>query len=335
MAVPVLTSPAGGASPRRAGRRRRRPSFDRASLVAVFLGLPMAVFAVFVVWPYLQALYISLTDWRGLTVVTEFIGLANFSKLATDKVFLTAWRNSALLVAVVPTLVLGLAFLIAWLLTAGGRGVGQTRGMRGAGFHRAVVYFPAMIPVVVVGLIWARVYDPRTGLANALLNGVGLGGFKDFAWLGNANTALASAVAVICWGLVGFYVVLFIAAIKSLPAETYEAARVDGAGRLRLALSVTLPQMTGVLRTAYLYVGLGAIDSFATMQALFPRMSSPNNVATTLTQYLWTTAFEKGQFGYATAQAVVLAAFSVLYALAVLAVFRLIDGPSEKGLAAS
>ncbi|MDR2382090.1 MAG: ABC transporter permease subunit, partial [Bifidobacteriaceae bacterium] len=117
--------------------------------------------------------------------------------------------------------------------------------------------------------------------------------------------------------------------------ETYEAARVDGAGRFRLAVSVTLPQMTGVLRTSYIYMGLGAIDSFGTMQALFAKMSSPNHAATTLTQYLWATAFEKGQFGYATAQGVFLALFSLLYVGLVFAVFRLINGPEQKGLAAS
>ncbi|MDR2381331.1 MAG: sugar ABC transporter permease, partial [Bifidobacteriaceae bacterium] len=181
----TLDKPVAGG--RRLGRpagRRRRPSFDRVSLVAVFLGLPLALFAIFLVWPYLQAFYIALTNWGGFTPTMDFVGLANFAKLPSDGVFLKALRNSALLAAIVPSLVLGLAFAISWLLTAGGHAVGQTSGMRGSGFHRAVAYFPAMIPVVVVGMIWARVFDPRTGLLNSLLEAVGLDGFKDFAWLG-------------------------------------------------------------------------------------------------------------------------------------------------------
>jgi N-acetylglucosamine transport system permease protein len=324
-----------GGAPARRATRPRRISLNRASLVVVFLGLPLALFAVFLVWPYLQAFYVALTDWRGLAPTMNFIGLDNFAKLGHDRVFLIALRNSAVLAAVVPTLVLGTAFAISWLLTAGGRAVGRAQGMRGSGFHRAIAYFPSMIPVVIVGLIWAQLFDPRRGLLNGLLRAIGLEGFKNFAWLGETETALPAAITVIVWASVGFYVVLFIATIKGLPAETYEAGRIDGAGRLRLAVSVTLPQMLGVLRTGYIWVGLGAIDSFGTMQALFAKASSPNNAATTLTQHLWMTAFDKYQFGYATAQGVVTAGISLLYVGLVFGAFRLIGGAEEKGLTAS
>jgi N-acetylglucosamine transport system permease protein len=333
----VAVRPGGaGLSPAPSGWAARvRARFDRASFLVVFLGLPVALFAVFEVFPYLQAFWIALTDWNGFRSTMAFKGLDNFAKLWHDDVFLIALRNSLTLLLVVPTLVLGTAFLISWLLTAGGRGVGRTRGMAGADIHRAVAYFPTMIPVVIVGLIWAQMFDPRRGLLNGLLTALGFERFKNFAWLGEVATAMPVAVWVIVWGAVGFYVVLFIAAIKGIPAETYEAARLDGAGRVRLALSVTLPQMSGVLRTGYIFVGLGAMDSFGTMQALFAKASSPENSATTLTQYLWLSAFNKSQFAYATAQGVFLAAVTLVYAGLVFGVFRLINGPDEKGLSAA
>lgn len=87
-----------------------------------------------------------------------------------------------------------------------------------------------MIPAIAIGLIWKNVYDPSSGLLNGILTGLGLGGFASYPWLGDPRTAMLCSMMAIIWGFVGFYMVLFIAAIKGIPAETYEAARIDGVG---------------------------------------------------------------------------------------------------------
>ena len=118
---------------------------------------------------------------------------------------------------------------------------GSIRGVGGSGFYRVVSFFPFTVPAIVIGLIWAQMYDPSAGLLNAILTKIGLSGFENFAWLGDPRTAMPASMFVIIWSFVGFYTVLFVAAIKGIPAEIYEAARIDGAGRFRTAILITIP----------------------------------------------------------------------------------------------
>ena len=159
-------------------------------------------------------------------------------------------------------------------------------------------FFPYVIPAIAIGLIWSQIYDPSSGLLNGVLTKVGLDGFEDFAWLGERSTARWATMFVIIWGFVGFYMVLFIAAIKGVPAEIYDAARIDGAGRWRMATAVTIPMIRDAIQTAYIYLGILALDAFVYMQALTPA-GGPDNSTLTISQKLFRTAFTKGKFGYA------------------------------------
>ncbi len=313
--------------PRRAARRRAL-TFDKASFMAVFLILPLAVFVVFVVVPYAQSIYYALTNWRGFSDEMDFIGLANFATIFSDGVFLTSLRNSMVLGAVLPTIILALAFAIAFIVTSGGPAVGQVRGLAGSGVYRVISFFPYAVPAIVIGIIWVQVFDPSRGLLNGILVALGLDGFENFAWLGNTSTAMPASMFTIAWGLIGFYTVLFVAAIKGVPAETYEAARIDGAGRFRTAVSVALPQVLGNVRTAYIYLGLMAIDSFGYMMVL-NSTGGPDYATLTLTQELYQTAFTKGQFGLATAMGIVLAGVTLVYAALIFLIFRLVGGRDE------
>jgi N-acetylglucosamine transport system permease protein len=135
---------------------------------------------------------------------------------------------------------------------------------------------------------------------------------------------------VIIWGLVGFYMVLFIAAIKGVPAEVFEAARIDGAGRFRTAISITIPLIRENVQTAFIYIGILALDAFVYMAALEPG-GGPDNTTLVMAQQLFTTAFTKGQFGYACAMGVVLAIITLAYAGLVFLVNRIFGGKSEVG----
>ena len=127
---------------------------------------------------------------------------------------------------------------------------------------------------------------------------LGFQGFQDFAWLGEVKTARWAVIFVVVWGFVGFYMVLFIAAIKGVPAEIYDAARIDGAGRVRMTFSVTIPMIRDSVQTAYIYLGILALDAFVYMQALTPN-GGPDNTTLVMSQQLFRTAFVKGQSGYA------------------------------------
>jgi N-acetylglucosamine transport system permease protein len=318
-----------GGRPRPAARRRRVPRWDRVSFMAVFLGLPLAIFLVFVIYPFGQALYFSMTDWSGFSPTYNFIGFDNFTKLFHDDIFMRSLRNNVELAIVVPLVTIALALAIATVVTVGGPSRGRIRGISGSGFYRVVSFFPYTVPAIVIGLIWAQAYDPSAGLINAFLTKLGLSGFENFAWLGDPGTAMPASMFVIIWSFVGFYTVLFVAAIKGIPAEIYEAARVDGAGRFRTAVSITLPLVRDNVQTAYIYLGITALDAFVYMQALNPN-GGPANTTRTMSQELFNTAFRKGQFGYATAMGVVLAVVTLLFAAIVFTTNRVTGGGERK-----
>jgi N-acetylglucosamine transport system permease protein len=310
--------------------RRRNLTFDRISFFVVFLILPVVGYIVFVVSPFGQAVYFSLTNWSGFTPDMKFIGLANYAKLFSDATFLKAMGNSAILALVLPIVTLTIALVFASLVTVGGPSQGNIRGLRHSSFYRVISFFPYVVPAIVIGLIWSQVYDPSSGLLNGVLTGLGLDRFSSFAWLGDLGTARISVMFVIVWGLVGFYMVLFIAAIKGIPAEVYEAARIDGAGRFRTTVRITLPLIRDNVQTAFIYMGILALDAFVYVAALEPG-GGPSNTTLVMSQQLFTTAFTKGQFGYACAMGVVLAVLTLAYAGLVFAVNRLTGGRSEVG----
>lgn len=329
MTTPAVAAPGPGRKPKTRGPRGRM-TFDRISFMVVFLGVPLALFLVFVISPFLQALYYGMTDWTGFSPNFNFVGFDNYAKLAQDDVFRRSVFNSVLLAIVVPFVTIVVSLLFASLVTVAGGASGGVRGLRGSSFYRVVSFFPYTVPAIVIGIIWAQVYDPQAGLLNGILTGIGLEKFQSFAWLGEVATAMPASMFVMVWALIGFYTVLFVAAIKGVPAEIYEAARLDGAGRIRTIWSVTLPLIRDNVQTAWIYLGIAALDAFVWMQALNP-FGGPNNSTLVMPQELFNTAFGKGQFGYATAMGVVLAIVTLLFAGAVFLGFRLAGGRDSGG----
>ncbi|BDZ49606.1 sugar ABC transporter permease [Frondihabitans sucicola] len=309
-------------------RRRKKFSFDRVSFFVVFLGIPVVGYLIFVIWPFLQAFYYSLTDWSGFSPDMNFIGLKNYVNLFQDSIFLKAVGNSVTLLIVLPFVTLVIAMAFASIIVLGGPSNGPIRGLKASSLYRVVSFFPYVIPAIVIAIIWSFVYDPSAGLLNGILQSLGGNWANSFAWLGNPRTALVSVIFVIVWGLVGFYMVLFIASIKGVPAEIYEAARIDGAGRFRTAISITVPLIRDNIQTAYIYMGILALDAFVYMAGL-EAGGGPGNSTLVISQRLFTTAFTKGQFGYASAMGVTLALITLLFAAVVFAVNRLTGGTNE------
>jgi len=312
----TTTSPTAGGTPS-APRPRRRPlSFERISFFAIFLGLPLALYVYLVVSPIIQAFYYSLTSWSGYDANPAFVGLANYQALIHDDLFWTALRNNAILAVVLPTITIVLALALATLVTVGGSARGQTRGIAGGGFYRVVSFFPYAIPAIVTGILWQQVYSPQGGLLNGFLDVIGLHNLKNTPWLGDPNLALASIIVVIVWSFVGFYMVLFVAAIKGIPAEIYEAARLDGSGRLRTAVQITVPLIRDNVSTAIVYMAILGLDAFTYMAILAPT-GGPNNQALVVTQYLYSN-FTQAKYGYAIAMGVVLALVTLVVSIGVL-----------------
>ena len=326
VAGPAGSAPAAlgraGAPRRRRGAGVGRWTFDRVSLFVVFLGLPLALFLVFVIWPFIQAAFYSLTDWSGLSPDFRIIGVSNFVKEFEDSNFTTALVNNLLFALIIPIVTIVIALAFASLITIGGPSRGPMRGIAGSSFYRVVSFFPYVIPAIVIGLIWAQIFDPSAGLLNAVLTGLGLP-FESFAWLGEPTTARWALVFVVVWGFVGFYMVLFVAAIKGVPAETYEAARLDGCGRFRMATRVTLPLIVDNVQTAHIYLAITALDLFVYSQALTPN-GGPQNTTLVMPQLIIRYGINQGQSGYASAMGVTMAAVTLAFAGLIFLFFRVL-----------
>lgn len=311
-------------------RRWKLPSLENTGFALVFLGLPLAIYVIFVISPFVQAFYYSMTDWSGFSKNMNFVGLTNYLTLLSDPVFTKAVYNSIFLVLVLPPLVIILSLTLATLVTVGGVTKGEIQGLKHSGIYRVISFFPYTVPAIVIGILWAQMYDPSSGLLNGILTAMGFDFFRSFAWLGDERTAMGASIFVIAWSMVGFYMVLFIAAIKGIPSEVYEAARVDGAGRFRTAISITVPMIRDNIRTAYVYLGILALDAFVYMQALNPS-GGPANSTVVISQHLLNTAFKKGKFGYATSMGATLAIITLVFAALVFLVFWWTGRPPKSG----
>ncbi|MCT1431165.1 sugar ABC transporter permease [Brachybacterium muris] len=312
-------------------RRRRVPTVQRMLFFLLFLGVPLAVYVMFVVSPFVQSFYYSLTSWSGLSPSMEFIGLENYRRIFADDVFWKSLRNNLILLIVLPTVTITLAFALAVMVTIGGDTRGGVRGVRGASFYRVVSFFPYAIPAVITGILFNFVYHPNGGLLNGILNlphdvltwalGSSPIPAMNIAWLGDQKFALGAIAFAIIWTFVGFYMVLFVAAIKSIGQEVLEAARIDGAGRFRTAVQVVAPMVRDSVSTALVYMGIFALDAFTFVSVMTPNGGTANSTKV-VSLHLYQTAFQNGRFGEASAMGVIMALVTMVVAVLVITVIR-------------
>ena len=295
--------------------------YGKYRFIASFLAVPLILYVVFVVSPYLQAIYISMTDWRGFSAERTFIGLGNYVELAGDGRFWRAMWHNALMLVFVPFVTLGIALFLATMTTlAGRRGSLGRGGVRGSRFYQIVFVFPHVVPLVIAGVLFAFFYNPEAGLLNGLLRLVGFD-WLTRPWLGDTTFALPAVMAVLIWSFVGFFYVVFSAAMKSLPTEVFEAAVLDGAGGIRTFVSITIPMLTDSLKTSYIYLGILMLDCFALLQIMLPD-GGPDGSTEVVAQYLYRAAFTDGRFGYASAIGVALCLVTLALAIVVLRMGR-------------
>jgi len=211
---------------------------------------------VFIVVPSVMGIYYSLTNWSRFSSATDFVGLDNYREVfGADRAMWQAVKNTVLFtgLTIVTKTVLGL--LLALLVSRGIR--------RFSAFHRAAIYLPSVLPMIVVGIVFKSILHPSTGILNGFFDVVGLDSLGQH-WLTDTRFALYSIVAVDTWKGVGFIMLLLLAGLESIPGEYYEAARIDGASALEQLRYITLPLMKPVLTVTTvlnLLYGLKIFDS--------------------------------------------------------------------------
>ncbi|MEV0224438.1 sugar ABC transporter permease [Streptomyces sp. NPDC050704] len=283
-----------------------------------FLALPVIIYAVFVISPFVQAFQISMTDWSGLVGTAKFVGLENFEKLWDSEEFWNALRHNVYMLIAVPIVTLGLGLFFAFMLNVGGKRKKNEviTGVTGSSVYRFVFFFPQVISITIIAVIWFNIYnpDPADGMLNSLLGSVGLDAWQN-SWLGEKSLALLCIMAVMIWSHVGFYVVLFSAAMASIPRDIYEAALLDGANRFHTFFRITLPLLWDTVQTGWVYMGIIALDGFALVQIMSVNMGGPDGATDVMPLRLYLTAFRDSQFGYASAMGVAMLIVTMTFAV--------------------
>ncbi|XVU27617.1 carbohydrate ABC transporter permease [Actinoplanes sp. CA-054009] len=284
-----------------------------------FLIVPVALYCTFVVAAYIQTFQLSLSNWSGLGPI-EYVGFDNFTKLWHDELFWKSIRHNIFLLILLPIVTIILALVFSFLLNVGGghKG-GATRGVWGSKVYRVIFFFPQLLALAIVAVIFGRVFGPDK---SGMLNGLFPADWKPWLFLADERYAMLCILIVLIWQAVGFYVVLFSAGMGSIPAEIYEAAALDGATRITLFFRITIPLLWNTVQVAWVYLGIAAFDAFALVNIMTVDRGGPNGASSVLSLMIYRNAFEFSQAGYASALGVVLFFLTLTFAALTLRVTR-------------
>ena len=264
--------------------------------------LPAVILTLmFTIWPTVQALYLSFTNATSLGLNNKFVGLDNYIYMFHDKSFIQALINTAKLMAVVPVITIFCSLVLAFVLN-------QCK-LKERVLYRTIFYFPNIVSLTVVGIIWSFVFHPNVGIINKILGAVGLESLQR-SWLGDSKTALWCIAFTLLWQAAGYYMVMHIAAMDGISPEIYESATLDGASAWRKLVSITMPLMKDIIGITFVLALSGTINlSFVLSQVMTG--GGPNGASSVLLQYMYTQGFVNGNFGYAMAITVFTLAISV------------------------
>lgn len=278
--------------------------------IVLFSAPYLAVYIAFLVFPVLYGVYLSFFDWDILST-RKFLGIGNFVEAFSDPMFLSSFSHTLQFVLLSTPTIIVIGFLLALLAVRPGKSGNAAE---------TVFFLPYILSTTVVGTLWAWLFQKNFGLVNQLLSAAGI---RSVGWLTDPSIAMISIVIATIWWTSGFNMILFSAAIKQIPDEIYDSARIDGAGRLATLFRITIPLLRD---TTFLVVILQLIASFKVFgQAFVMTGGGPYNTTQVLVQYVYKTGFSYFRLGYASAMSVLL--FLVIL---VISGFQFIAGRERK-----
>lgn len=276
--------------------------------IAIALSLipALTLYALFVIYPTFNVFKTSFYQCSGISPKKTFIGFDNFKRLFLDEKFLMAFKNTLFLLVICTAVTMFLALFFAAALT-------QTK-LKEKNFYRVLFFFPNVLSIVVIGVLFSNIYEPNTGILNATLKGIGLGELSK-PWLGDAKTVLWAIAVAMIWQAVGYYMVMYMAGMDGISPELYEAADIDGATKITQFFKITIPMIWSIIRVTIVFF----ITSTLNMSFLFVNVmtdGAPNGSSEVLLTYMYRQAFTNSNFGYAMAVAVII--FILAFALAII-----------------
>lgn len=258
-------------------------------LFLAFCLLPTFIlFAVFTLYPLFSGLYYSFFDWSGSSSKKEFIGFANYVQLFKDSVIPDTIIHDYFLVV---TKVIGIMILAIFFAVA----LTQLK-IKEAPFYRIVFFFPNIMSVVVIGILWTFIFNPNLGLVNSGLEVLGLESLAK-PWLGDEKWALPSIMVPAIWAGIGLFMLMLMGGIANISKSYYEAARIDGASEWQQFWKITLPLVWPQIKVSILYIVITTLNgSFILVQVMTG--GGPNNATHVMGSYLYQQAFKQYNFGY-------------------------------------
>jgi ABC-type sugar transport system permease subunit len=269
----------------------------------IFLAPFLLVFGVFVAFPLVQSISLSMQQTFG-PGYTRFVGIKNYGDLLADPLFWKALRNTLVFTAGSVFIQLPLSLGLALLL--------NRPGLRGRAIFRMIFFAPALVGVVFVAMIFGVIFEKRTGLMNQALHAA-IGWDLDFAWL--QTFVMPALIVAALWQYVGFNMVYFLSALQNVRADLVEAARIDGAGRWTSFRHVVIPEIRPVGGFVVLLSIIGSFQLFELPYVLLNSTSGPDNRGLTMVMYLYQMGFDTGDLGYASAVGWVLGIILVAFTL--------------------
>lgn len=273
----------------------------RSAFIGICVAPAVILFIIFMLIPTINVFKMSLYKWGGYSNNKTFVGLNNFKILMEDMNFFRSFQNTILLIIIVTIVTMALSLIFAAILSR--------EEIKGQNFYRIVFYIPNILSVVVISAIFSAIYDPNNGLLNSII-GIFRGSDKTpVLWLGDQKLVIYSLAIAMIWQAIGYYMVMYMASMASVPQSLYESANLEGAGRIQQFFSITLPLIWTNVRTTLTFFVISSINlSFLFVKALTG--GGPDGSTEVFLSYMYKQAYTNSSYGYGMAVGVVVFLFS-------------------------
>ena len=267
----------------------------------------LLVYMVFIILPIGMAIGYSFTKYSGIGKA-KFNGITNYIRLFKDRLFWISFKNTMMMFILAFLLLLTISFLIALLLN---------NKLKAVDFSKALIFSPAIIAPIIVGIIWVYILDPNIGIINSVLDAIGASALKH-KWIGGSVLSPYSIAVIYFWQQLGYLVTVFIAGLKMIPEEVMEAVKIDGASFWQKTWYVTIPMMKSTISTVSVLIITGVFKIFEIVQQTTG--GGPNHLSETLVTYSYSMTFSSSDYGYGMS----LATFTFVLSLVITGIYSLL-----------
>lgn len=273
----------------------------RGRFIAICLTPAVLLFSIFMIFPTLNIFIMSTYKWGGYSSKKTFVGLKNFQKLFQDTKFIQSFQNTILLITVVTIVTIIFALVFAAILSR--------VSVRGSNIFRVIFYIPNILSIVVIAAIFSAIYDPSSGLLNSMLSIFRGREAEPILWLGEKNIVIFSIAGALIWQAIGYYMVMYMASMSSVPESIYESASLEGANKITQFFKMTIPLIWTNIRTTLTFFVISSINlSFLFVQAT--TNGGPDGLTEVFLSYMYKQAYTNSSYGYGMAIGVVVFIFS-------------------------